>query len=226
MRSIKEERLMATHTPTEAPEEGTLAELLYRLGDVPLERIRMRPAPGTAREEDVIEALEAADKRLCELVDGVLVEKALGTWKSLIGGLIVHQLWSFLDRNNLGQVLGADGAVRLAPGLVRIPDVSFFSSAQIAGGFPHAPIADLVPDLVVDVLTPGNTSGEVQRKLRDYFRAGVHLVWVVQPRTRTAERYDAPDRKRRVGRTGSLDGGDLLPGFNLSLPELFALADD
>ena len=64
---------MATHTPTEAPEEGTLAELLYRLGDVPLERIRMRPAPGTAREEDVIEALEAADKRLCERTVGLVL---------------------------------------------------------------------------------------------------------------------------------------------------------
>ena len=73
---------MATRTPAEAPEEGTLAELLHRLGDVPLDRIRLRPPPGTATEEDVLRARDSVQKRLCELVERVLVEKAMGTRES------------------------------------------------------------------------------------------------------------------------------------------------
>src|SRR5262245_49941208 len=202
MKSVKEEPFMTTRTPTEAPEEGTLAELLHRLGDVPLERIRRRPAPGTAREQDVIEALEAADKRLYELVDGVLVEKTMGTRESLLAVLILQRLTNYLDRHDLGLVFGADGALRLMPGLVRIPDVSFVSWEQMPEGVPDTPIAGLVPDLAVEVLSSSNTRGEIQRKLRDYFLAGVKLVWVVQPRTRTAESYEAPDHRTRVGKTG------------------------
>jgi tRNA A37 methylthiotransferase MiaB len=54
----------------------TVADLLESLGDIPPERIRMRPLPGTATEDDVL-AVHASEKRLCELVDGVLVEKPI-----------------------------------------------------------------------------------------------------------------------------------------------------
>lgn len=203
----------------------TFADLLERLGNVPLERIRMRPAPGTATEQDVVAALEAADKRLCELVEGVLVEKAMGIKESLLAALIVHRLLSFLDQHDLGQVFGANGAVRLMPGLVRIPDVSFISWQQLPNGMPDQPIAGMVPDVTVEVLRRGNTRGEMQRKLRDYFLAGVAAVWVVHPRTETAETYQAPDKKKRIGKMGALDGGTVLPGFRLPLAELFARAN-
>ena len=89
---------MGTRTPPEVPEEGTLAELLHRLGDVPLERIRRRPAPGTATEEDVVRARDSIEKRLCELVEETLVEKPRGTRESLLAGIILHWLWNFLDK--------------------------------------------------------------------------------------------------------------------------------
>jgi hypothetical protein len=59
------------------PEIKTLADLKRRLGGIPLERIWVHPAPGTATENDLIEA-EARESCLCELVDGTLVEKAMG----------------------------------------------------------------------------------------------------------------------------------------------------
>jgi len=86
------------------------------------------------------------------------------------------------------------------------------------------PIAVLVPDLAVEVISKRNTPGEMRRKLRDYFLSGVRLVWLIYPKTQTAEVYRAPDRKKRVGKTGSLDGEDVLPGFRLPLSELFARA--
>jgi Uma2 family endonuclease len=202
------------------------AELLDRLGNVPLERICMPPAPGTATEADVIAARESPERRLCELVDGVLVEKAVGSKESLLAGLILYFLWDYLKEHDLGQALGADGFVRLMPGLVRIPDGCFISWQRYAAiENPDAPIFAVAPDLAIEVLSKTNTPGEIRRKLRDYFLAGTQLAWVIDPRKQTAEVYTAPDQKRRIARTGSLDGGDLLPGFSLSLAQLFARAN-
>src|SRR5947209_6613564 len=104
---------------------GTFAELHARLGGVPLERIAMRPPPGTATEQDVIDALDADDKRLFELVDGVLVEKATGAKGSLLATALIRVVGTYADERDLGIVLGADGPYRLRAGLARMPDVSF-----------------------------------------------------------------------------------------------------
>ena len=104
----------------------TMADLLERLGGVPLDRIRFHPPPGTATERDVLEA-ERRDNRLCELVDGVLVEKVMGYREAILAGALVRRLANFVVPRNLGHVAGADGMVRLFPGLIRIPDVAFAS---------------------------------------------------------------------------------------------------
>jgi Uma2 family endonuclease len=211
----------------EEPTPETMADLLARLGDVPLGRILTKPPPGTATEADVIAAAEAPRKRLCELVEGVLVEKPMGTREALLAGLIVHFLWEYLRQNKIGKALGADGMLRLMPGLVRIPDVSFLSRGRLPGGrLPDAPIAPLAPDLAVEVVSEGNTRREIQRKLRDYFLTGTRLAWVVYPKTRTAESYTAPDDKKKIGKQQALDGGDVLPGFRLALKDLFDLAEE
>src|SRR5262249_13338219 len=138
--------------------EGNFAALLERLGGIPLERIRTRPAPGTATEEDVLAAAEGARKRVCELVEGVLVEKARGTRESLLGGALFAELYGFVRKHKLGKVLPGDGTLRLMPGSVRVPDVSFISWAQMPGGkFPEQRLADLYPDLAVEILSEGNT---------------------------------------------------------------------
>jgi Uma2 family endonuclease len=213
-------------SPIEAPvAPGTLAELLHRIGDVSPERIRVPPAPGTATEDDVVAAVDGPEKRLCELVDGVLVEKVMGTREAVLGGLIGHFLWAYLEENDLGVVVGADGPLRLRLGLVRIPDVCFVSWDRLpAGELPDEAIAPVVPDLAVEVLREGNTKAEMERKLREYFEAGVRLVWFVQLKTQTATVYTSPTKVRRVGKDQALDGGDVLPGFRLPLKDLFARA--
>ncbi len=208
--------------PTAFAEPPTIADLLQELGDISPRRIRLVPAPGRATEKDVIR-IEAKENRLYELVDGVLVEKAMGARESLLAFHLGHLMKTFLDSNDLGVVLGAGGMMRLRPRLVRIPDVSFISWDQIPGGeFPDEPIPDLFPDLAVEVLSKSNTSREIERKFREYFEAGCRLVWIVDPKTRTADVYTAPDACRHLRATQSLDGGDVLPGFELSLKELFA----
>src|SRR5438132_6837333 len=111
---------------TAPPTIRTVADLLEQLGDIPPDRVLLRPAPGTATEQDVIDA-ENRENRLCELVEGTLVEKAMGFRESLLAALLVHYLCEFLDQHDLGLCATADGTIRLAAGLVRIPDVCFVS---------------------------------------------------------------------------------------------------
>ncbi len=202
----------------------TVADLIRRLGDIPPERIRMNPLPGTATEQDVMD-IEARENRLCELVRGVLVEKTYGLFESRIAVVLGHFLETFLDDYDLGIVCGADGPFRLMPHLVRIPDVSFVSWDRLPGKeLPSEPIPDLVPDLVIEVLSAGNTPREMEIKLGDYFKAGVRLVWFIDPAARSATAFTARNKRRVIGPDGTLEGGAVLPGFRLSLQALFARA--
>jgi len=87
------------------------------------------------------------------------------------------------------------------------------------------PIPAMAPNLAVEILSEGNTPGEMERKLRDYFAAGVRLVWYIDPRSHTARTYTTPDKCEVLTEQGILSGGDVLPGFELSLAELFAEID-
>ena len=214
---------MSTILSDAPPQEWTAADVQARLGGVPLERIHTYPAPGTATEEDVLEA-EAHD-RLCELVDGILVEKPMASFESLLAAKIVHYLWTYLDSHDLGIALGADGMLKILADQVRIPDACFISWERMPGRrLPQRPIYALAPDLAVEVLSPTNTVDEMQRKLRDYFSAGTRLVWYIDPEARTARAYTAEDQWQDLGATDSLSGGDVLPGFELSLDTLFGWA--
>lgn len=216
---------MASPEMTTPPIE-TLADLLHRLGGISLERIRFRPAPGTATEADVLAALEAPRKRLCELVEGVLVEKALGYTESLLASYLIVLLDAFVRPRNLGLVTAPDGTVRLWAGRVRIPDLAFFSWDRLPGRQrPTEPIPTLAPDLAVEILSAGNTDAEMASKRQDYFTAGVRLVWQIDPAVRTAQVYSSPDAVTTLGEVGTLDGGVVLPGFSLPLRQLFAELD-
>ncbi len=200
----------------------TAADLLKQLGGIPADRVLLDPPPGTATEKDVLE-VERRLGRICELVDGVLVEKAMGLAESFLAMRLGYLLNVYLAKHNLGLVVGADGALRLWPGLVRIPDVSFISWDQLPNRkIPKKPIPDLYPDLAVEVLSRKNTKAEIERKLHEYFRSGTRLAWVVDPRKRTVAVYTAPDQSRLVTSRESLDGGEVLPGLTLPLGELFA----
>ena len=108
----------------------TLADLLERFGPILAARIRYDPPPGTATEQDVI-TLEGRENRLFELIDGILVEKVVGFYESFLAMRLARFLMLFVEQHDLGIVAGADGMLRLAPGLVRIPDVSFVSWTRL-----------------------------------------------------------------------------------------------
>ncbi len=196
----------------------TMADLLDALGNIPLERIRMQPPPGMATEDDVI-AIHAREKRLCELVDGVLVEKTMGFEESRLALEIGYILVGFLRNHDLGVAAGADGMMRLAIGLVRIPDVSFVSWNHLPERL--GPIPLMAPDLAIEVLSESNTRAEMARKLNEYFAAGAQLVWYFDLKARTVTVYTAPDQATVLGESDLLDGGTVLPGLVIPLRELF-----
>lgn len=201
-------------------------DLLHRLGDIPESRVLRHPPPGQATEADALALAEAADKRLCELVDATLVEKPVGYAESRVAVRICRLLDQFVDEHDLGAVTGADGLHRLFPGSVRIPDVAFASWARFPDGYPPpTPLPDFAPDLAVEVLSPSNTRREMERKRRDYFQAGVQIVWEVDARARVVDVYPDPDTCERLAGDDVLEGGSVLPGLEVPLPDIFRVLD-
>lgn len=204
------------------PQTESLAELLHRLGDVPAERILARPAPGTALPSDVLRLCDGEPKRLCELVDGVLVEKAMGHRESRLAVWLAAQIFSFLETHNLGILTGADGPYSLEEDQIRFPDVAFIKWEDIPqDADPGTPMPDWKISLAVEAISPGNTRGEMKRKLKDYFAAGVELVWYIYPIERVIRVYTSEEDCQTLTDADELDGGEVLPGFRVSVRELF-----
>jgi Uma2 family endonuclease len=110
--------------------------------------------------------------------------------------------------------------------LVRLPDLAFVSWDRLPGRrLPDDPVPNVVPDLAVEVLSASNTLGEMARKRSDYFRAGVRAVWEIEPRTRTVRVYTSETAFTDLTANDTLSGAPVLPGFALSLAQLFAELD-
>ncbi len=205
-----------------APRFENVAQLLEQLGGIDPVRVRLDPPPGQATEKDLLR-LHDKTGRLCELVDGVLVEKIPGFLEGYLASWIGYLLQRDLNRDDLGVVAGTDAPLRLRPGLVRLPDVSFVRWEQfpVRGQIPWTPIPDLTPDLAVEVLSAGNTVGEMTRKLKEYFLSGATLVWLVDPEARTVQVCTAPDQTRTFVEGETLDGGTVLPGLQIPVEQIF-----
>jgi Uma2 family endonuclease len=214
---------MTTATAESATE--TFADIAGRLGDIPPGRIIWLPR--TATEEDVVRFCE--EQRPVELIEGFLVEKAMGFRESLLAASLIMFLKNFTSPRKLGLVGAPDAIMRLRPGLIRLPDVSFITWARLLATDAHTKkVAPLGPDLAVEILSEGNTRKEIDQKRRELFAAGTKLVWVIDPKSRTAEVYDDPARPNQmilVREADVLEGGAILPGFHLPLADLFADLD-
>lgn len=149
----------------------------------------------------------------------------MGWQESMLAGILLYWLNQFLETNNLGLATGADGFSRLFPDTVRGPDVAFVNWSRLPHGVPAEPIPELVPNFVMEILSIGNTRGEMARKRREYFHAGVQLVWIVDPRARTVAVYRSADNAVIVDDSRNLDAGEILPGFTVNLSDLFARLD-
>ena len=203
----------------------SVADLLHDLGDIPSERVRMDPQPGRVTFDELVTANETRTGRVCEWVDGTLVEKAMGWFESFVAFNLGGCFYEYLKTHPIGLALGPDAVLRILPKVGRAGDVMFVSMAKFPGGvLPiHEKIPALVPDLVVEVLSESNTKAEMRRKRTEYFQAGVQLVWEIDPDTRTANVYATPESFTTIDENGTLDGGTVMPGFQVPLRQLFVV---
>jgi Uma2 family endonuclease len=197
-----------------------------RVGHVPEARILSFPAPGTASALDMLDS-SVTGHRLCELVDGILVEKTIGFREGSLAARLIGLFEMFLLTDNIGHVSGADGHIRFKLDLVRIPDVSFIRWDSVEDTDlienPTGAFLDVPPDLAVEVLGPGNTRREMEIKLEEYAKAGVKLVWYIDPERKEVDVYPKanPKRKKTLTAADTLDGNAVLPGFAVPVARLF-----
>jgi Uma2 family endonuclease len=195
----------------------SLKDLVEGLGEIPLERIRLLPPPGQATINDV------EHNKCCELVDGTLVEKAMGLPEAMLATVLSSLIQQFASARKLGLVAGADGAWEVLPDLVRMPDVAYISWERLPERrLPDEPIPHLAPDLAIEVLSKSNTPAEMARKCAEYFQAGVRQVWQVDRFALTVTMFTSAMDSRVLTSDDTIDGGDVLPGFSLKVADLFA----
>jgi Uma2 family endonuclease len=161
---------------------------------------------------------ENRDKRL-EYIDGEIIEVPGSAFSSWLAIRIAWFLGNFIIPRGLGFITGGDagfivGRSRLSP------DVAFVSKARQAQLAKRGwnPVA---PDLAIEVVSPTDEKGEIEKKQSIYIAAGI-LVWYVYDNRKEVDVFAPGQPKQTLGIDDTLDGGDVLPGFTLAVKEIFA----
>jgi len=203
----------------------TIEDRLTELGGISPSRLLLTPPPGLATHADLELANESGTNGLVEMVDGCLVKKAMGYEASVVAMAIAHILRQFVSTHRLGLISGADGFFRLLDS-TRGPDVAFVAVDRLPNGaFPNQNYPQIAPNLVVEVLSPGNTKAEMARKRLEYFHFGVQVVWMVDCSHRSVAVYTSSSKVRVLSETETLDGGIALPGFSSPVADFFVDLD-
>jgi Uma2 family endonuclease len=159
-----------------------------------------------------------------ELVEGVLkMISPAGFRHGRIAGKLLRRIGDYVEKHRLGETSTAETGflIRQDPDSVRAPDVAFIASDRVAPFVHHAGYLPLAPDLVAEVVSPGDSSSDVESKALGWLDAGVRRVLVVDPQTSTIRVY-RPGSQIRVHTDGYIDLAEVLPGFRLDVAELFA----
>jgi len=199
----------------------TIDDFLSELGGIAACRLMLDPPPGQATLDDLVRVNDYAKRRLVELIDSTLVEKAKGYEASVVAAAILNILRNFVVANRLGVVSGADGMFQLRSS-VRGPAVGYVARERLPNQkFPSESYPALEPNLVVEVLSPGNTKGEMTRKRLEYFHSNVQIVWIVDCINRSVAAYTSPSKVRVYSEEETIDGGLAIPGFTASVSDFF-----
>ncbi len=168
--------------------------------------------------------LSMPDRKNYELVDGHLVERNMSQLSSYVGGQLFGELHSFLRRDRLGWAWPADLGYECYPdhpNKVRKPDVSFIRIERMPAGPTSEGYAHIPPDLAVEVVSPNDLWHELQAKVEEYLAAGVLLVWVIDPETRTMHVYRRDGTVSLLREGDEVSGEDVVPGFRCELTSIF-----
>ena len=169
--------------------------------------------------------LAIRDRPMPELVNGQLLEREMGQKSDSIAATFLILIGVFVREHRLGLMNGAQGSYQGFPddpNKVRIPDVSFTRRERLPKDGPAEGHGRVAPDLVVEVTSPNDTGDYIESKINDFLAAGIPLIWVAYPETKTllVHRKDGTANRLQVGDV--LDGEDVLPGFRCEVAALFA----
>jgi len=159
-----------------------------------------------------------------ELLRGTLVSEPVpGRLHGRTVARISKILSNFVDPRRLGVVYTGDTGFVLArqPDTVRGPDVAFLSNERESQTEDERPYIPGAPDLAIEVVSPSDTTREVLGKVSDYLAAGSRIVWVVNPVRQEVSVFRSPFAPRLLAGTDVLDGEDVLPGFSVTIAEIF-----
>ena len=171
-----------------------------------------------------LERLPSNGERL-ELVKGNVYELApAGGRHGYVAARLGMPLSAHVWQLDLGHVFAAETGfiLRRDPDTVRAPDVAFISSVRMRAEEIPDSFIELVPDLVVEVVSPGDSRREVEDKVQDWLTAGVRLAWVIYPATRSATVYHHLNHVSNLAEDDLLDGEEVVPGFTCRVGDLFA----
>ena len=160
-----------------------------------------------------------------ELVDGIPLEKSMGAEADEVALGLGGELRAFVRANKLGRMFGSQTGYRCfphAPNRVRKPDVSFVAAGRLPSG--KVPKGDFLipPDLAVEVISPNDLAENLEERLSDFRKAGVPLIWIVSPGSRTVQIRRADGTAAILDDTGTLSGESVVPGFTCKVADLFA----
>jgi Uma2 family endonuclease len=164
------------------------------------------------------------DDHRYDLIKGELRRMSpAGSEHGALDARLTGAVGQYVEEHDLGEVFGAETGFKLAsnPDTVLGPDLAFVSNERIPpSGIPVAywPGA---PDLAVEVVSPGNSRREIEEKITEYLAAGVRLVWIISPKRRTVTIYRANTEPVTLHESDTLDGQDVIPGFQYSVARIF-----
>jgi Uma2 family endonuclease len=166
---------------------------------------------------------------LYEVIDGRIVEKAIGAYENWLAAVIFGVLDRYAEANAAGRVV-QEMIFDLRPHVTRErrPDVAFVSFERWPRDLriPRTRSWVVIPDVAVEIISLTNTADDVAEKLREYFQVGVRQVWVVYPGQAWVYAYTSTTSVHVLAPGDVLDGGDVLPGLGLSLRDLFDKAGE
>lgn len=159
-----------------------------------------------------------------ELIMGVLHKKvSSGQEHGEIAMNLGSPLHQFVKTRRLGRVFGSDTGVQLerGPDTVREPDLAFISAGRMPLDVRERRYAQVVPDLIVEIVSPSDRPIPVYDKAQMWLRHGALLVWIIDPETRTILALHQSGPTRTYTEDDTLDGGDVLPGFACAVRDIF-----
>ena len=159
-----------------------------------------------------------------ELIRGVLHETvSVGKVHARLAIRIGGEIERHARRLRLGQVGGSDGGVFIErdPDTVREPDVYFVSADRLPLDDESDGYLEVVPELVVEIVSPNDRDGDVSEKIGMWLNLGVSMALEVRPGTRSILVHRPGTPAVTLSGNDVLDGANVLPGFTLPLSEIF-----